>query len=210
MRLFATTRGIAPDRPLVIAFHGQWEDETAWPARLEGRGADVGWLFPRGPYRDAAERAGRRVEGWSWYEYTGDAQAFAASLAETGAWVLDLLDRTLADTGADPARVYLLGFSQGGYLAGALALTRPERFAGAALLGARFKTELIEGDVARLRHLRLFAGHGSRDRSVEPGPAARSVQVLRDAGLVVEHREYPCGHRVVPEMIDDALAYLLS
>jgi len=210
MELFSTTRDVGPGRPLVVAFHGQWEDETAWPGRLGERGRDLGWLFPRGPFRDAAERGGRRLEGWSWYQYTGDAGAFAASLAETGSWVLALLDRTLARTGADASRVFLLGFSQGGYLAGALALTHPERFAGAALLGARFKTELREGDLGRLRHLRLFAGHGSRDRSVRPEPAVRSVRALRDAGLEVEHREYPCGHRVVPEMVDDALAYLLS
>ena len=210
MDLFATTRAAASGAPLVLAFHGQWEDEHAWPQRLGGRGRDLTWVFPRGPYHDDAERRGRRLSGRSWYEYTGDRAAFEASLRETGGWVLDLLDRTLRETEAERDAVYLLGFSQGGYLAGSLALLWPERFAGAAILGSRFKTELLEGDFARVRRLRLFSGHGVRDRSVKPEPAAHCVQELIDGGVDVEHREYACGHRVLPEMIDDALAHLLG
>lgn len=215
MDLFATTRAAAPGAPLVIAFHGQWEDETAWPARLgdgfagTGRGHELTWVFPRGPYRDEAERRGRRLSGYSWYEYTGDRAAFAESLRETGGWVLELLDRALRETEVEREEVYLLGFSQGGYLAGSMALLWPERFAGAAILGSRFKTELLDGDFSRVRDLRLFSGHGVRDRSVKPEPAAHCVQELIDGGVAVEHREYACGHRVLPEMIDDALAHLL-
>ena len=219
--LLATTTAGAPGAPLVLAFHGQWEDECAWPTRLGDRlgeavdggerGAAATWVFPRGPYEDAAERRGRTLEGYSWYRYTGEKAAFARSLRETGGWVLDLLDRTLAETGADAGRVILLGFSQGGYLAGSMALLWPELFAGAGVFGARFKTELLDGDFASLRGggLRLFSAHGERDRSVKPEPAARCVETLRDAGVDIVHHAYRCGHRVLPEMIDDALAHLL-
>lgn len=210
MDILATTRPAAPGAPLVLAFHGQWEDEHAWPERLGDKGRGLTWVFPRGPYHAEAERRGVHLSGQSWYEYTGDPAAFAGSLRETGGWVLALIDRVLAETRADPDKLYLLGFSQGGYQAGSMALLWPERFAGAAILGSRFKTELLGGDFTRVRSLRLFSGHGIRDRSVKPEPAAHHAQLLVDAGAALEHREYACGHRVLPEMIDDALAHLLG
>ena len=79
MDLLATTRAARPGAQLVLAFHGQWEDETAWPERLGERGRELTWVFPRGPFRDEAERRGRRLSGYSWYEYTGDRAAFAAA-----------------------------------------------------------------------------------------------------------------------------------
>lgn len=210
MEITATTRPAAPGAPLVLALHGQWEDEHAWPERLGDTGSELTWVFPRGPYHDEAERRGRRLSGRSWYRYTGDRAAFAESLRETGRRLLALLDRTLNDTQADPDRVFVLGFSQGGYQGGSTALLWPERFTGAAILGSRFKTELLDGDFSGVRHLRLFSGHGLRDRSVKPEPAARCAQELIDAGVDLKHREYACGHRVLPAMIDDALAHLLG
>ena len=210
MEIEALTRPAAPGAPLVLALHGQWEDEHAWPERLRDRGGGLTWVFPRGPYHAEAERRGRRLSGRSWYEYTGDPAAFAASLRETGVWLLALLDRTLAATRADPTRVFVLGFSQGGYQGGSTALLWPERFAGAAILGSRFKTELLEGDFAGVRPLRLFSGHGVRDRSVRPEPAAEHAKALIDAGVDLVHKEYACGHRVLPAMIDDALMHLLA
>ena len=47
-----------------------------------------------------------------------------------------------------------------------------------------------------------------RDRRVLPEPAARCVQELADAGVAIEHSEYDCGHRVLPSMVEDALAHL--
>lgn len=201
-------RAAGPGAPLVLAFHGRWEDEKAMVRRVGDRGGGLSWAFPRAPLEDAYEFRGKQGLGYSWYEYNGDAEAFKESLRVVGHHVLERLDGILRETGADPRRVHLLGFSQGGYLAGALAFTWPERFAGAALMGARFKTELLEDGFDRIGHLRLYSGHGVRDRRVLPEPAARCVQELVDAGVAVEHREYDCGHRVVPAMIDDALAQL--
>jgi phospholipase/carboxylesterase len=196
--------------PLVVALHGRWERETTMEKRIRRIRPDLAFAFPRAPYPDELKREGRIRVGYSWYQYTGDPAAFRESLRVTGDWLLGLIDRVVEETRADPARVCLMGFSQGGYLAGSLAMTRPERFAGVAVLGARYKTELLDGDAPELTRLRLFAGHGSRDRSVAPGPAAAHVEELRRRGVSVDHREYDCGHRVVPEMVEDALAYLLS
>jgi phospholipase/carboxylesterase len=196
--------------PLVVCFHGKGESPAEMIERVGDRRPEVAFAFPRAPFPEEIGRRGEMEIGWSWYQYTGDPDAFAESLRETGGWVLRLLDRVLEETGANAERVFLMGFSQGGYLAGSMVLTRPERFAGAALLGSRYKTELLDGDLSGLAHLRLFAGHGSRDRAVKPEPAARCIAELRDAGVAVEHREYRAGHRVLPAMVDDALAFLLG
>jgi len=199
-------RDRGPGRPLVLAFHGRWEDEKAMLERVGASGPDLTWAFLRAPNKETQTFRGGPAVGYSWYDYNGVAEAFRRGLREIGQVVLEKLDEILLETGADPTRVYLLGFSQGGYLAGALAFTWPERFAGAALLGSRFKTELLEEGFEKIQHLRLFSGHGERDRLVKPEPAARCVEELADAGIAIEHREYACGHRVVPAMIEDALA----
>jgi phospholipase/carboxylesterase len=203
-------RPAAKGAPLVVVLHGKGEDIPESVERVGARGSDLSWAFPRAPYPEEIGRRGEIEVGWSWYQYTGDPDEFRESLRVTGDWLLAVIDGALEETKADPSRVFLLGFSQGGYLAGSLALTRPDRFAGAALLGSRFKTELLDGDLGGLGHLRLFAGHGSRDRAVKPEPAARRARELAEAGVAIEHREYRCGHRVLPEMMDDALEWLLG
>jgi phospholipase/carboxylesterase len=196
--------------PLVLALHGQGESEAVMAGRFVDEGPDVSWAFPRAPYPEERRRPDGIRVGHSWYQYTGDPDAFRESLRVTGAWVLGLLDRVLEETGADPDRVTLVGFSQGGYLAGSMAFTRPERFAAAALLGARYKTELLDGRFERVRGLRYFSAHGARDRAVPPEPSRERVDEMRAAGLDVEHREYACGHRVIPEMVADLVAWIGS
>jgi len=204
-------RPAAPGAPLVLALHGQGESEGVMEERVGDRAADVAWAFPRAPYPEERRRRETIRIGYSWYQYTGDPDAFHESLRITGTWLLGVLDRMLEETKADPARVHLLGFSQGGYLAGSMAFTWPERFAGCAILGARYKTELLDGSrssLHALRPLRFFGGHGTRDRAVKPAPSLEREEGMRAAGLDVTHREYATGHRVLPEMIDDVIGWL--
>jgi len=200
-----------PGAPLVVLLHGRGQDEDRVDRKIAGLDHSVAWCLPRAPYpMDVDGRDGRRV-GYSWYQYTGDAEAFRRSLRVTGDWLNGVIDRAVASTGADASRVAIMGFSQGGYLAGSMALTWPERFVGAGVFGARLKTELLEGAAPdALRSVRLFAAHGTKDESVLPGPARAAVEWLRAAGVAVEHREYPVGHRLLPTMIADALTSIFA
>ena len=72
------------------------------------------------------------------------------------------------------------------------------------------KTELLDGAFGPLQPLRFFSGHGTRDRAVNPEPARERVEEMKAAGLDVTHREYACGHRVRPEMIDDVIDWIRS
>ncbi len=201
-------RSAAPGAPLVLALHGQGENEALMTERVGDRGSDLAWAFPRAPYPEERRRREEIRIGHSWYQYTGDPDAFHESLLLTGVWLLGVLDRMLAETKADPSCVHLLGFSQGGYLAGSMAFTWPERFAGCAILGARYKTELLEGGMDALHGTRFFGGHGARDRAVKPAPSLEREAEMRAAGLDVTHRDYATGHRVLPEMIDDVIGWI--
>jgi len=198
--------------PLVVLLHGRGQDENHAERKSASLRPDLSWCLPRAPYPvEVEDRDGVRRVGASWYQYTGDAEAFRVSLRETGEWLLGVIERAAAATEADASRVAILGFSQGGYLAGSMALTWPERFAGAGVLGARIKTELLDGRVPdALRGVRFFSAHGENDASVRPGPSRACVEKLRAAGVAVEHRDYPVGHRLLPAMIDHALAWILE
>ncbi|HET9221245.1 MAG TPA: PHB depolymerase family esterase, partial [Roseiflexaceae bacterium] len=83
--------------------------------------------------------------GYAWFEiqWMPDRIAIDRAQAEQSR---DLLVRFIGETvaayGADPARVYLMGFSQGAMMSGWVALTRPDLVAGTALMSGRVPEEL--------------------------------------------------------------------
>jgi phospholipase/carboxylesterase len=105
-----------PSAPLVVALHGNGTSEHSL--------IEISPWLPHGPVAYVAVRAPiEHGTGYSWYL---DQDGLPAACR----WLLDWLD-----TEGDPDRpVLLLGFREGGTLAGALVLDAPERFAGAALV----------------------------------------------------------------------------
>jgi predicted esterase len=107
--------------------------------------------------------------------------------------VLAAIDMVLARPGVDPARVYLVGLSMGGFGAMDLAARAPDRFAAVmALCGG--------GDAARMPSLvgmPLQIWHGAQDRVVPVERSRSLVAALRVAGAAVDYRELEqVGHDV--------------
>lgn len=104
----------------------------------------------------------------------------------------------------------LLGFSQGAAMALGVALARPDL--PAAVLSFSGVPPVLEprdlGPVEKLNGFPVFAAHGEHDPLL-PIELGRTVkQELDRLGLSVEWHEYPMGHMVVPEEIDDARTWL--
>ena len=183
--------------PLVVAFHGMGEDGAGFAELLRGLESDERiLLFPDAPLpRETKTDDGRR-EGFAWYIYTGDQAAFLASVERTETYILSLIDRIIDTQPVDPERVALLGYSQGGYFAGIMALRHPGRFRGLASACCRLKHEILpEGDAdTPPPSLPILAVHGARDRHIPIDAARDSAESLRALGLDVDFRVFPSGH----------------
>lgn len=117
------TRGSKPPA-LMVMLHGckQSAEVLAHGTRMNALADREGFivLYPEQPRRAHPQCC------WHWYdpEHVGAREADGISR---------LVEQTIAQTGADPSRVYLAGLSAGAGLAGLMALRHPELFAALAL-----------------------------------------------------------------------------
>jgi phospholipase/carboxylesterase len=110
----------------------------------------------------------------------------------------------------DPARLVILGFSQGGVMAYSLALAEPQRFAALAALSTWLPPALAENLSAdgALQRLPIFVQHGSRDDLVQVERARKSVESLRQWRMPLTYREYDMGHEINARSLADLSAWL--
>ena len=121
--------GRGPQLPLVVLLHGYGASGELQDLYLgvSATGADLGYLTltPDG----TADARGNRF--WN--------ASNLGSLVDDTGYLVGLIDRVIADYNADPNRVYLVGHSNGGFMANKIACEMPDRIAGiAAIAGGIF------------------------------------------------------------------------
>jgi len=184
-----------PVAPLVLALHGQGMDENLFALLIQKLFTlPCRFLLPRAPWPFEHGRPPRI--GWSWYPYDGDQERFLGELVRTERMLLGLLQHVETTHGLRPQRRIVLGFSQGGYCGGVLALRHPELFAGLVVSGARVKTEVLGDEIpaAAAGGFRVLLCHGRRDAFVPLEAAERSRAALAAGGVPVELHAFDSGH----------------
>ncbi len=192
--------------PTLIALHGH----GAHAQDLLGLGPILahGRLLMICPQAEFAIEAG--YPGFTWFRRGADQQRAPGELDR----VSDLLVRFLDEVGrrypVDPERVALLGFSQGGSLAYALALADPGRFAGLAALSTWLAPDVLGAitphtDVPRLP---VLVQHGSHDELISIDKARDACESLRALGVEPEFHEYLMGHQINNESARDLSLWL--
>lgn len=187
---------------------------------LHGLGSDEHDLAELAPYLDArflcvSVRAPLpHPPGWSWYPISftpaGELVADETVAPESRDRIARFVDEAVEAYGADPWRVYLLGFSQGASMALYVALTCPGKAAGAVVLSGRLVSS-IEFETARgIDGLPVLTVHGTHDPvlPVEQGRAIRKF--LETQKVTSTYREYPMGHEVTAESLRDVAAWLTA
>ncbi len=109
----------------------------------------------------------------------------------------------------DPARLFLLGFSQGGAIGNNLVMTRPELIAGMVSL-ASFVPSLpaSRSPVALLDNFPVFIAHGSRDDVIPPEQGRLTRQRYEDLAADVTYGEYEVGHKMTMAGLKDLKRWL--
>ncbi len=202
------------DGSLVVALHGQgMSSESFAEVALPCVPARASCLVPQAPlpYELRGKSGVRQGNGWYVYD-SAESENFVASMRRTEEWLVRQVDFAVRDGAFDGMRVSLLGFSQGGYLAGFIGVRHAARFARLVVASGRIKHEALEADAHRAAGtpLRVLAVHGESDEGVSPAAARASCDALAAWGVPTEFRTYPCGHAVLKDArcVADVRAFL--
>ncbi len=124
-----------------------------------------------------------------------------AWMTRSGDSVLSLLQDFLKEVKvADPKRVYLTGFSLGGYGVWHLIDKRPDLFAAAVPLAGAASIK----DVSHLQGINIWIFHGRRDKSVKIQRARDISNALKEKGIAHKYSELPAGHLITSEVFNQS------
>ena len=184
--------------PAVVLVHGWTGTENSMQIFHPALPPGVVAVSPRGPI--VAE------EGYGWLDRqaAGDL-AYAAGMEA----LQEFVSRLPAVYPVDPARVVLMGFSQGAAMSLALMLKEPGLVAGTAAL-AGYLPAFARGWAlpARLTGKPVFMAHGAEDTTVPLAEAASAKEVLSLAGAEVTYCEYLTGHKMNQQGMQDLKQWL--
>jgi phospholipase/carboxylesterase len=122
--------------------------------------------------------------------------------------VLDLIDKLAGDGVADPARVFLLGFSQSCALNYRFAFTYPERLLGVVGICGGLPGDWETSAVYRQAAIDVFHLAGTEDEFYTPARVADYQKQLGTRARSVTFKSYLAGHDFVPEMRTDVKHWL--
>lgn len=196
---------------VVIWLHGLGADghdfepivpELRLPSELPVR-----FVFPHAPEIAVTAFGGQRARAW--FDFNPAAGAELPGLVKSAAQIRDLIQNEI-DSGMPAERILLAGFSQGGVMAFHTGLYYPKRLAGILALSTFLaEAESLGGaGAAANRQIPILMCHGQHDAMLPMSLGKTSLATLKDAGYAVEWREYPMGHEVCREEIQDISRWL--
>ncbi len=161
--------GTAPKKwPLVVFLHGSGE-----------RGRDLERVRRTGLPREV-ERGNH-----------GDFILVSPQCPKDSSWnpelVVALIEHITASFAADPDRVYLTGYSMGGFGTWQTACQYPDRFAAIVPLSGGGDVRQAE----KLKNMPIWAFHGAKDETVPLKASKEMVDAVRKCGGHVEFTVYP-------------------
>ena len=195
----------AGEAPTVaVLLHGRGSDKGDLQGLRPLLPADWTLVTPRAPFPGAPWSYG---PGYAWYRYLEEDRVATETLEESLGLLDDFLNELPQVIGAPPGRVVLGGFSQGGTMSLAYALSRPQAVA-AAINFSGFLAASVDLDDTGSAPPRtpIFWGHGTGDPAIPFALAERGRNRLRRAGAQLVTRDYPIGHWIAPEEVAEAVA----
>lgn len=189
----ATSSEMPP--PLLVLFHGYGSNEED--------------LFGLTPYIDPrflvlSVRAPLVLMPgmFAWFEIGFTAEGIIAvddaQARRTVQLTAQFVEQAVTAYGADPQRVVVAGFSQGGTMAALTAFARPDLVAGAAILSGIVPADILEElpNPAGLAEKPFLVLHGAADAVVAVAHGRATRDVLRQLGATLTYREYPMAHEI--------------
>ncbi len=191
---------------LLFLFHG-------WSAEQHHLAAYVPLVDPDEQFTAICPRAPHDLpdgDGASWYDRTPDGRPDTGSFLAAVDIVDELIDGECEATGIPRGRCVIGGFSQGGFLALALALREgAPRCSGVwAMCCALPDVGGLELDPSAGAGTPALIQIGERDAIITPDRGHAAASALRDAGWNVTEAGYDMAHSQTIEMMIAARAWL--
>lgn len=168
------------------------------------------FMLPQAPSRPVTINGGWEMPSWYDILAMSPARAIDQAQLETSAQtVMDLIEQQ-RDGGIDPTRIFLAGFSQGGAVVFHTAFLRWQGPLGGVLALSTYAptfSDDLQLDAVRSQ-LPVLCLHGSQDEVVPRIMGRNAHDCLAERGVAVDWREYPMGHEVVMDEIQDIGTWL--
>lgn len=201
----ALAAGMRP--PLLVLMHGIGGNERHGAALAPAFDPRFVVVSVRSPIA-----LGPNAFAWFNLRFTPQGPVIVAAEAEAG-WhaVVAFAREATAAYGADPARVFVGGFSQGGIMALAALLVSPKTFAGAVCMSGRLLPEVLPHVDRHLVAAKpVLVVHGEHDRTLGIHMARTAKAQLADLRVALTYRELPIGHEITPPELADVSAWLTA
>ncbi|MBT1162301.1 MULTISPECIES: alpha/beta hydrolase [Bifidobacterium] len=188
--------------PVFLLLHGWGSNEHDLPSLLAycAQGADYASL--RAPIAYGM--------GYTWFgTWDYDGVPTGASLDDQAKTAGEAIDRWVAANIADDRSIVVMGFSQGGLLAGEMLRLNPQRYAAAVSFSGFLAHAPLAGDdeLARLKPA-MFYGRGSAD-DIFPPSEIQAMSDFYSAHTTLTERVYPgMTHSICMEEMRDVATFL--
>jgi predicted esterase len=191
--------------PLVIGLHGYGANPKTFTRLYERAGnPELIYVCLQAPY---AFGAGRDL-GYSWSTWNRDDTTVDERSARLSGDFIAAAARQLS-TRFKTNGTWLLGFSQGCFMAYRTSIGHHDLFKGIICFGGGLDTmSLGAADYAAAKGLRVFASHGKEDRMVEYKYGTTTRDFLRRKGFNVTFVDFKGGHTVPEEPLKQAVKWI--
>lgn len=197
----------------VIWLHGLGADRYDFQpvaTALQKHLSTTRFILPQAPTQPVTINGGWAMP--SWYDILAMSPARAINreqLEASAQTVIDLIEAQ-RDSGIDPARIFLAGFSQGGAVVYHTAFLRWHGPLGGVLALSTYSPTFNEGLTLNdyQQRLPVLCLHGSHDDVVLPSMGRAAYDLLHDKGVDATWQEFPMAHEVVLEEIETIHAWL--
>jgi len=124
--------------------------------------------------------------------------------------LIDLIEILSAEGIADPARVFLLGFSQSCALNYRFAFTHPERLRGVVGICGGIPGDWETSPTYRNAEIDVLHLAGTRDEFYTPERVRDYESQLKTRARSLTFKTYDAAHEIVPEMRSDVVQWLIQ
>jgi phospholipase/carboxylesterase len=196
--------------PLLVALHG-YGSSKRWAMREAARFAPAGFAVAalQGPHqhmKEPREASGPPRYGFGWLTNFRPEESVALHHRA----LLDLISELVGEKVADPARVFLFGFSQSCALNYRFAFTHAEVLRGVVGCCGGLPGDFDAGAQYRETGASVLHLAGARDEFYTPARTSDYAERLRRRARDVEFRSYDAGHEFTPAMGADMGAWLAA